>query len=145
MTFAGFHALILNKIDRLIVSESWKFELSRQIKRKRQRKGSTEIQKERWKSAIERAESENINAIINKLGGKIRRSAPLNVAGRETAIGSRTVNFGSRVPRLYTRPRLYTNRFYFPLFHASFPPFPPFLPGFLPISRQNDFGHNHAP
>lgn len=29
MTFAGFHALILNKIDRLIVSESWKFGLSR--------------------------------------------------------------------------------------------------------------------
>lgn len=134
MTFAGFHAL-LNKIDRLIARAGNFGYQDRQRERDRGRDRRRYRERERWKSAIERAESENINAIINKLGGKIRRSAPLDVAGQETAIGSRTVNFGSRVPRLNTRPRLYINRFYFPLFHASFPPFPPFLPGFLPISR----------
>lgn len=57
--------------------------------------------------AIERAESENINALINKPEEKSseariatrrgrRARAPLHAAGQETTVGSRTVNFGSR-------------------------------------------------
>lgn len=69
--------------------------------------------------AIERAESENINALINKPEEKSSeaRIAPTRAtclrasarrrAGQETTVGSRTVNFGSRVP---IRDDLYTNR-----------------------------------